>query len=98
MLLIHTKECHTGGKDFDLKDIDAKKIYDDYINKNIKWCYSTLEDVKNINSFDPKYIETFKFIKGKVEDTIIRKFFGKFAKKISLLRLILIFMSSQKKN
>lgn len=85
-----------GEKDFDLKNIDAKKIYNRYKNKNIKWCYSNLEEVKkNIAKFDPKYIETFKFIKGKVEDTLLEN--NNLPKEISLLRLDTDFYESTKK-
>tara|TARA_Y100000590_G_scaffold6631_1_gene8613 strand:+ start:15703 stop:16476 length:774 start_codon:yes stop_codon:yes gene_type:complete len=85
-----------GEKDFDLKDINAKQIYDKYKNKDIKWCYSTLEEVKsNIISFNKKYIEAFNFIKGKVEDTLIDE--RNLPNKISLLRLDTDFYESTKK-
>jgi O-methyltransferase len=38
--------------DYDLKNIKAQQIYNNYKNKDIKWCYSTLEEVKkNILKF-----------------------------------------------
>ena len=85
-----------GKKDFDLKNINARKIFDKYKNKNIKWCYSDLEEVKNnIAKFDPKYTDTFKFIKGKVEDTLLEN--DNLPKEISLLRLDTDFYESTKK-
>ncbi len=85
-----------GNKDFDLKDINAKKIYDNYKKKNIKWCYSNLEEVKlNIASFSSEYINSFKFIKGKVEDTLLDN--KNLPEKISLLRLDTDFYESTKK-
>jgi O-methyltransferase len=85
-----------GGKDFDLKNINAKKIYDNYENKGIKWCYSNLDEVKsNIMSFDKNYINSFNFIKGKVEDTL--KIPNNLPEKICLLRLDTDFYESTKK-
>ena len=87
---------HPGEKDFDLKNINAKKIYDDYNKKNIKWCYSTLEDVKsNINFFNRNYLKSFNFIKGKVENTLDLP--ENLPEKISLLRLDTDFFESTKK-
>ena len=84
-----------GDKDYDLKNIDAKEIYDKYNNKNIKWCYSTLEEVKsNIESFDKNYLKSFNFIKGKVEETL--RVSNNLPNKISLLRLDTDFYSSTK--
>ncbi len=85
-----------GGEDFDLKGINAKQIYDKYRNKDIKWCYSNLEEVKsNIMSFNKKYIDEFNFIKGKVENTLIDE--RNLPEKISLLRLDTDFYESTKK-
>ncbi len=85
-----------GEKDFDLKDINARQIYDNYKDKDIKWCYSTLEEVKsNIISFDKKYIEAINFVKGKVENTLDDE--KNIPEKISLLRLDTDFYESTKK-
>ena len=85
-----------GEKDFDLKNINAKTTFDKYKNKDIKWCYSTLDEVKsNIKSFDANYNETFNFIKGKVEETLNDE--KNLPNKISLLRLDTDFFESTKK-
>ena len=85
-----------GEKDFDLKNIDAKKTFDKYKNKDIKWCYSTLDEVKsNIKSFNANYIETYNFVKGKVEETLNDE--KNLPNKISLLRLDTDFFDSTKK-
>ena len=34
--------------DYDLKDIDAGKIYQNYKNKDLKWCFSDIDEVKKI--------------------------------------------------
>lgn len=85
-----------GEKDFDLKNIDAKKTFDKYKDKDIKWCYSTLDEVKsNIKSFNTSYIETYNFVKGKVEETLNNE--KNLPNKISLLRLDTDFFESTKK-
>ena len=81
--------------DYDLKDIKAQQIYDNYKTKDIKWCYSTLEEVKkNIFKFYPDYDESFKFIEGKVETTL--KNSKNLLDQISLLRLDTYFYESTK--
>ena len=85
-----------GSKDFDLKNIDAKEIYNKYKSKDIKWCCSTLDEVKtNIGSFNKNYLDSFYFIKGKVEETL--KISENLPDKISLLRLDTDFFESTKK-
>lgn len=85
-----------GGMDFDLKNIDAKKTFNKYKDKDIKWCYSTLDEVKsNIKSFDKNYIDFYSFIKGKVEETLNDE--KNLPNKISLLRLDTDFFESTKK-
>ena len=85
-----------GGMDFDLKNIDAKKTFNKYKDKDIKWCYSTLDEVKsNIKSFDKNYIDSYSFIKGKVEETLNDE--KNLPNKISLLRLDTDFFESTKK-
>ncbi len=85
-----------GRMDFDLKNIDAKKTFNKYKDKDIKWCYSTLDEVKsNIKSFDKNYIDFYSFIKGKVEETLNDE--KNLPNKISLLRLDTDFFESTKK-
>ncbi len=75
-----------GEKDFDLKNISAQKHFKEYSDKNIKWCYSSLDEViSNINSFDKEYLKDILLIKGKVEDTL--NYEKNLPEKISLLRL-----------
>ena len=82
-------------EDYDLKDIEAEKIYNSYKNKDIKWCYSALEEVKeNIFKFYPNSKESFKFIEGKVENTLNKP--ENLPDEISLLRLDTDFYESTK--
>jgi len=81
--------------DMDLKDVNAKKTYDQYSKKNEKWCYGSLEEVKNnLSNYDADYYKKFKFAKGKVEDTL--KIKENLPEKISLLRLDTDFYESTK--
>jgi len=83
------------GDDYDLKNIKAQQIYDNYKNKDIKWCYSTLEEVKkNILKFYPEINKSFKFIEGKVENTLKNP--ENLPNEISLLRLDTDFYESTK--
>ena len=51
-------------EDLDLKDIDAEKIYQNYKNKNLKWCFSDIDEVKNnISKFFRDYNKKFQFHK-----------------------------------
>ena len=45
----------TSKEDFDLKDIDAEKIYQNYKNKDLKWCFSDIDEVKENISFLKDY-------------------------------------------
>ena len=59
-------------------------------------CFNSLRrQGYKVAKFDPKYIETFKFIKGKVEDTLLEN--NNLPKEISLLRLDTDFYESTKK-
>ena len=83
-------------EDFDLKDIDAGKIYQNYKNKDLKWCFSDIDEVKNnISKFFEDYNKSFNFIKGKVEETLMYE--NNLPNKISLLRLDTDFYESTKK-
>ena len=69
---IHFREYYAKQEDFDLKDIDAGKIYQNYKNKDLKWCFSDIDEVKkNISKFFEDYNKSFNFIKGKVEETLM---------------------------
>jgi len=84
---------HSGGPSSTM--CNDKQIYDNYKNKDIKWCYSTLDEVKkNIFKFYPDYNESFKFIEGKVETTL--KNSKNLPDQISLLRLDTDFYESTK--
>ena len=83
-------------EDLDLKDIDAEKIYQNYKNKDLKWCFSDIDEVKNnISKFFKDYNKSFNFIKGKVEDTLMQE--DNLPQTISLLRLDTDFYESTKK-
>ena len=83
-------------KDFDLKDVEAEKIYKKYKMKDIKWCYSSIEEVKtNIDNFFKDNNEGLEFIKGKVEETLMDD--KNLPQTISLLRLDTDFYESTKK-
>ena len=85
-----------GKEDFDLKDINAENIYKNYKKKDLKWCYSNLDEVeKNVSDHFNDYKKSFNFIKGKVEETLeIEK---NLPQNISLLRLDTDFYESTKK-
>jgi O-methyltransferase len=75
-----------GQNDFDLKNNNANAVYGKYRQKDIKWCYSSLEEVRqNILKTDLELNNNFKFIKGKVEETLKEN--KNLPDKISLLRL-----------
>jgi|TARA_B110001450_G_C17661296_1_gene497366 hypothetical protein len=81
--------------DSDLKNIKAENTYKKYESKDMKWCYSSLEEVKNnIKKYDKEFDKNFEFIKGKVEDTLINS--DNLPDKISLLRLDTDFYESTK--
>lgn len=81
--------------DKDLKNIDAKYIFEKYKSKNDAWCFADLNDVKsNITKFNLDVSKDFYFIKGKVEDTLKVK--SNIPEKISLLRLDTDFYESTK--
>ncbi len=83
-------------EDLDLKDIDAEKIYQNYKNKDLKWCFSDIDEVKNnISKFFKDYNKSFNFIRGKVEDTLMQE--DNLPQTISLLRLDTDFYESTKK-
>ena len=83
-------------EDLDLKDIDAEKIYQNYKDKDLKWCFSDIDEVKNnISKFFKDYNKSFNFIKGKVEDTLMYE--DNLPQTISLLRLDTDFYESTKK-
>ncbi len=78
--------------DYDLKNEPASKIRN---RNNNKWCYSSLEEVKkNISKFDKDFQKNFKFIIGKVENTLQKT--ENIPDKISLLRLDTDFYESTK--
>ncbi len=82
--------------DFDLKNINAEKIYENYKKKDLKWCFSEIDEVKNnINKFFKNENECFNFVKGKVEETLTNE--ENLPKNISLLRLDTDFYESTKK-
>tara|TARA_B100000242_G_scaffold289171_1_gene258556 strand:+ start:308 stop:1081 length:774 start_codon:yes stop_codon:yes gene_type:complete len=82
--------------DYDLKNINAEKIYENYKKKDLKWCFSDINEVKkNINKFFKNEIECFNFIKGKVEETLKNE--ENLPENISLLRLDTDFYESTKK-
>ena len=81
--------------DMDLKDVNAKKTFDQYSKRNEKWCYGSLDEVKNnLSIYDNNYEKKFKFVKGMVEDTL--KIKENLPEKISLLRLDTDFYESTK--
>ena len=81
--------------DKDLKDNPADKTFDNYKDRDEKWCYGSLEEVKkNLERYDENYQNNFSFIKGKVEDTL--KKINNLPEKISLLRLDTDFYESTK--
>ena len=81
--------------DKDLKEKPADKTFKDYEDRNEKWCYGSLEEVKrNLEHYDKNYQDNFTFIKGKVEDTL--KKIENLPERISLLRLDTDFYESTK--
>ena len=85
-----------GIHDKDLKNKSAKLTKLNYENNNMKWCYSTLDEVKkNISKFNRNISISFKFIKGDVENTLNDQ--NNLPQKISLLRLDTDFYNSTKK-
>ena len=85
-----------GKEDFDLKNNNAGNIYENYKKKDIKWCFSNLNEVKtNIGKHFEDYEKNFNFIEGKVEETLVIE--KNLPQKISLLRLDTDFYESTKK-
>lgn len=85
-----------GDHDIDLKNKSAKLTKNNYEDHNIKWCYSSLDEVKkNIVKFNSHISNNFKFIKGDVIKTLNNK--NNLPEKISLLRLDTDFYESTKK-
>ena len=81
--------------DKDLKDKPADKTFENYKDRDEKWCFGSLEEVKkNLEQYDKNYQNNFTFIKGKVEDTL--KKINNLPEKISLLRLDTDFYESTK--
>ena len=81
--------------DKDLKDKSADKTFNNYKDRNEKWCYGSLEEViKNLEQYDKNYQHNFSLIKGKVEDTLKKN--DNLPEKISLLRLDTDFYESTK--
>jgi O-methyltransferase len=81
--------------DKDLKDKSADKTFNNYKDRNEKWCYGSLEEVKkNLEQYDKNYQNNFNLIKGKVEDTLKKN--DNLPDKISLLRLDTDFYESTK--
>ena len=86
---------YPGENDFDLKDIKADIIFNKYKKKEMKWCYSSLDEVKNsIKKNNINLDDDFIFVKGKVEDTL--KVEKNLPQKIALLRLDTDFYESTK--
>jgi len=80
--------------DYDLTNKSASETRKQYNNK--EWCYASLNLVKeNLSKFDKSFEKKFKFIKGKVEDTLLKE--ENLPKKISFLRLDTDFYESTKK-
>tara|TARA_Y100000590_G_scaffold318563_1_gene360465 strand:- start:2636 stop:3397 length:762 start_codon:yes stop_codon:yes gene_type:complete len=79
--------------DFDLKNIPVKEIRKKHTED--KWCYASLDEVKkNLYKFDNNFSDKFKFIKGKVENTLLKN--ENLPEKISFLRLDTDFYESTK--
>ena len=84
-----------GEFDKDLKDINASDTYNKYKSSKVPWCFSEINEVKNnILKFNIEIANNFKFVKGKVEDTLKNE--SNLPKKISLLRLDTDFYESTK--
>ncbi len=85
-----------GKEDFDLKNINAEKIYKNYKKKDLKWCFSNIDEVKsNVSKFFKNDYKNFNFIEGKVEETLMYE--ENLPQSISLLRLDTDFYESTKK-
>ena len=86
-----------GKEDFDLKNINAEKIYKNYKKKDLKWCFSNIDEVKsNVSKFFKNDYKNFNFIEGKVEETLMYE--ENLPQSISLLRLDTDFYDSIKKS
>ena len=82
-------------------DLRGNSSIDKFLNlKNSEddgsqWCFCDIEDVKNnIKKFNINYLKNINFVKGKVEETLLK--IENLPKKISLLRLDTDFYSSTK--
>ena len=62
-----------------------KKIYENYVNKNEKWCFCSQEEVKQNFKQNTYENNNLFLIKGKVEDSLLNK--NNLPDKISILRL-----------
>ena len=83
--------------DFDLKGTNMVEKFSELKKKNIIPVFCSLDDVKkNITQYSEYDLTNFKFVKGKVEDTLNKK--DNLPLKISILRLDTDFHDSIKKS